>query len=178
MKNLMGKRGRPVGYDYQKYRIWYIENAERLKSKARERYKTTKEQKLIKAREWTESNKAKHSQLRANWITKRMFYQKAMMLRHRRKGGRITISTKQLCWMLARLWIKQKGLCALTGRRLDRTAHLDHIVPVSRNGTNDISNLQFLDPEVNQAKSDLSIDAFINLCKEAIKHHESNAIPG
>jgi len=177
MKNLMGKRGRPVGYDYNKYREWYLKNAETAKLKAKQRYNATKEQKIQKAKEWREANKVKHTQLKSDWILKRMFYQKAMMLRHRKNGGKVTISTKQLTWLLGRLWINQRGLCALTGRRLTRDAHLDHIVPVSKNGTNDISNLQFLTPEVNQAKSDLGVDAFIKLCEEVLKHQESRNTP-
>jgi len=62
--------------------------------------------------------------------------------------------------------------CYLTGRPIDlsdgRSYHLDHIVPVSKGGSNDLSNCQIACKEANQAKSNLSYDEFIKLCQEVI----------
>ena len=41
----------------------------------------------------------------------------------------------------------------------------DHIIPVSKNGTNHLDNLGFANPQINQMKGDLSVEEFINLCK-------------
>lgn len=40
------------------------------------------------------------------------------------------------------LWRKQRGLCALSGRKLGRDAHLDHLIPISKGGAHGIENLR------------------------------------
>jgi 5-methylcytosine-specific restriction endonuclease McrA len=49
---------------------------------------------------------------------------------------------------------RQKNRCALCGSRLffSRNPHVDHIVPISRLGTNDITNLQLLCSKCNLGK--------------------------
>jgi 5-methylcytosine-specific restriction endonuclease McrA len=56
---------------------------------------------------------------------------------------------------LATLWKRQRGICALTGVRLDRTAHLDHIIPKARGGSDHISNLRWVSFSANMLKRDL-----------------------
>ena len=56
--------------------------------------------------------------------------------------------------------------CALSGKRLTpEIAALDHKIPLSRGGTNDASNLQWLDSEVNKAKGTMDCQEFIAMCK-------------
>ena len=60
--------------------------------------------------------------------------------------------------------------CYLTGRIInveDTTTHFDHINPKGGNG---IDNLGFACKEANQAKSDLYLDDFYNLCDEILKY--------
>jgi hypothetical protein len=65
----------------------------------------------------------------------------------------------------------QQYRCALTGRMLaPETASLDHIVPVREGGQHVIENVQVLHKEVNRAKSTLSHDKFIKLCREVVQH--------
>jgi 5-methylcytosine-specific restriction endonuclease McrA len=67
---------------------------------------------------------------------------------------------------------KQSYKCALTGRTLTpgTNASIDHIIPTSKGGTDDVTNLQWMDLDVNFAKSDLSVDAFIQLAKEITEY--------
>lgn len=67
---------------------------------------------------------------------------------------------------LKKLLEMQGYKCALTGVRLEpKTAELDHKVPLSRGGTNDLGNLQWLSREVNRAKGAMDNDEFIAMCK-------------
>ena len=71
-------------------------------------------------------------------------------------------------WKLLLLLLEdQDGLCAYTGEPLilGENASLDHIVPRSRGGSNDIDNLQWVTRTVNWAKSNLSHEAFLGMCK-------------
>lgn len=68
--------------------------------------------------------------------------------------------------------------CYLTGRPIDlsdgRSYHLDHIVPISRGGSNDLSNCQIACKEANQAKNNLSYNEFVKLCQEVINKSQSS----
>lgn len=79
----------------------------------------------------------------------------------KRKG--VVITPFQF-WCIAK---KQKMICPLTGRKLDGDCmSVDHILPLSRGGTHDISNLQFVHVDVNYAKRDLTVDEFVKMCQE------------
>jgi 5-methylcytosine-specific restriction endonuclease McrA len=57
--------------------------------------------------------------------------------------------------------------CALTGRILTpELASLDHIVPVRDGGEHVIENTQVLHRDINRAKSILSNEDFIQMCRE------------
>lgn len=70
---------------------------------------------------------------------------------------------------LASLWKRQRGLCALTGRKMDRTAQVDHILPRARGGLDDISNLQWVCAEANLAKRNLTDAEFLALCSDVMR---------
>ena len=63
--------------------------------------------------------------------------------------------------------------CELTGRTIDLTKddyNIDHIIPVSKGGTNNLDNLAFTTPEANAAKNGLTNEEFVALCKEVCEH--------
>jgi 5-methylcytosine-specific restriction endonuclease McrA len=64
--------------------------------------------------------------------------------------------------------------CALSGREISweksSSYVLDHIIPVQRGGDNSLDNLQLLNPQINMAKSNLTDEEFISLCKEVLEH--------
>lgn len=79
------------------------------------------------------------------------------------RGERITPN------QLASLWRIQRGRCALTGRKLDRTAHLDHIHSIAQGGPHNLANLRWLDPKVNLARRALSDAEFLSLCSDVVR---------
>jgi len=63
--------------------------------------------------------------------------------------------------------------CALTGRKIDILKDsycIDHIIPVAKGGTNELENMAIVIPEANAAKSDLTNEEFVALCKEVCEH--------
>jgi 5-methylcytosine-specific restriction endonuclease McrA len=63
-------------------------------------------------------------------------------------------------------------ICYLTGKPIDldkpETYNLDHIIPASRGGTNDLDNLGLCIKQANQAKGDLLIDELHDLCDQIL----------
>ena len=67
-----------------------------------------------------------------------------------------------------------KTTCYLTGRSIDIETddyHLDHIIPVAKGGTNELSNMGITIPQANKMKCDLTTDELLSLCKEILIHH-------
>ena len=67
------------------------------------------------------------------------------------------------------LWESQKGLCALTGKPLEGTAQLDHIIPLARGGMDVKSNFRWVIPQANRAKRELLDEEFLELCRDVVK---------
>ena len=64
--------------------------------------------------------------------------------------------------------------CALTGRLLTPDiASLDHIIPVRAGGDHVIENAQILHKDVNKAKTVMTNEQFISLCREVMQHCSS-----
>jgi 5-methylcytosine-specific restriction endonuclease McrA len=71
---------------------------------------------------------------------------------------------------LAALWRRQRGMCALTGERLNRSnAEVDHILPRARGGSDEITNLRWTTAQVNRAKRDLTDAEFLKLCGDTMR---------
>lgn len=67
--------------------------------------------------------------------------------------------------------------CYLTGDPIDiyqpQTYHFDHIIPVSRGGSSDISNLGICTNVANQAKHNMTHAEFIDFCRRVIDHNDA-----
>ena len=68
---------------------------------------------------------------------------------------------------LKNLLVAQGFRCAYSGKLmvLGSDATIDHKIPRSRGGTNDISNLHWVSRRVNQMKTDFTHDEFIAACR-------------
>lgn len=68
---------------------------------------------------------------------------------------------------LHQLLIAQEFRCAYTGKPLvpADNASLDHKTPVSRGGTHDLGNLQWIDSQINRMKTDMTHEEFLAMCQ-------------
>jgi hypothetical protein len=109
----------------------------------------------------------------------RFFYRRILALNQRRKrlGQQAQIKDpKKATYELGRLWIKQRGRCYFTGIRLTRdNAQLDHLLPVSKGGSDKISNLCFVVEQVNQAKGGMNKKEFLAMCARVYKYQHGEA---
>lgn len=68
--------------------------------------------------------------------------------------------------------VRQQGYrCAISGRELTpETASIDHIVPLANGGAHDLSNVWIVHHQVNTAKGTLSMEQFVELCRDVATH--------
>lgn len=75
------------------------------------------------------------------------------------------VSRQQLAAILKR----QGHRCFLSGRPLTPSnVSVDHLVPLSRGGSQDASNLRLVTRGANQAKSNLLLEEFVELCRDVV----------
>jgi hypothetical protein len=81
---------------------------------------------------------------------------------------------------LEELWAQQSGRCAITGETLvpGVNASLDHILPKSRGGSDDVKNTQWVEFHINRAKGDLTHTEFLRLCRRVLRHAARDAKTG
>jgi len=150
---------------------YYHANIDRLRAyqrqRAKERYYRDKATKIAKNAAYRKNNPDKWKRIKAlsngKYYKRRFFFLRALHIIARTQD---TISHEQLSWMLACLWHKQRGRCAYTGKRLDRTANLDHKTPISRGGDNSLDNLQWTTAQANSVKGAMTHQEFISLCSD------------
>lgn len=70
------------------------------------------------------------------------------------------------------VYAKSNGKCAICGKPVKfKKMTVDHKIPLSKGGTNDISNLQLAHLICNRAKTDLVSDEFVELAKRIVRHN-------
>ena len=87
------------------------------------------------------------------------------LAQYQRKRNKANIKAIDL-W---RLCLRQRGKCALTGRKLTiENMSVDHIVPMIKGGSLNISNLRLTVKEANIAKWTLTDEELFVLCEEIL----------
>jgi hypothetical protein len=148
---------------------YYHDNADRLRplaaARAKANYQKNKGKKLTAQKLWRNKNIVEHAAMKKAWVKRRFFYNKAILLKAHARGGLSFETRQQLASGLMFQWIKQRGKCALTGVKLDRTANADHIIPVCKGGTDNSNNFQWLTPEANHFKGSLTVEELAHMCR-------------
>ena len=120
-------------------------------------FKTTEYEISVKQphKDWNKKFRTSVSHFRCNNTPKdeRLSYSYHDVLKH--LGGKITT-------------------CYLTGTTINIETddyQLDHIIPVSRGGTNKIKNCGITIPIANQMKTDMTVCELLDMCEKILIHH-------
>jgi hypothetical protein len=153
-----------------------------------------KEQNRLRSARWYRANKEKIRDERSNafkayYYANREFILSKARVRDKKRYAhrfffsrakahiarlRSSESNESLCKCISRIWYQQRGICIYTGRRLDRTAQLDHKVPVCKGGDNSPDNLQWITAEANRVKRSMTHSEFIAICTDIAAYIEAN----
>ena len=90
-----------------------------------------------------------------------------------KRESQFNTGSKHMWQAIKQLLEKQEYKCAYSGRHLipGVNASLDHIVPIAKGGSNDITNLQWVDKQINtRMKFGLSHQEFMSLLHQIISY--------
>lgn len=139
-------------------RKWYADNEQRAKE-TKKRYLENPEHKQRaheRARSWAAANPERLQEMKDRW--NREHPEVGRVAQHRRRAriyatdGSFTVSD------VAKLYELQSGECAGCRADLSNGFEVDHVMPISRGGSNWPSNLQLLCVSCNRKKSAMHPD--------------------
>lgn len=141
--------------DYHKQ--WYQDNKEKKKEYDRQWYQDNKETKKEYLKQWRRDNPDYHKHYHKQWRRDNPEKERARHQRRRARkagnGGSYTAKEwKKLC--------KQYPDCPCCGEKFTRKNKptVDHVIPLTKGGTNDIGNIQPLCKSCNSRKGTKSTD--------------------
>lgn len=115
-----------------------------------QRYILIKDKENAQAQEWYKNNKSKHLKNGRAWRTNNRDKAAAMLERYR--ANKLNASGDFTGRDVKRQYIRQRGMCFWCEIKLDTKYHVDHVVPLSRNGSNDCGNIVISCVSCNSSK--------------------------
>ena len=84
------------------------------------------------------------------------------------RAARMQLGSSKLSSLLWDKFAEQKGICPYTGMklRIGVDASVDHVIPKSRGGTNDMENIQWVHVWINWMKNDTPKGEFVSKLKK------------
>jgi 5-methylcytosine-specific restriction endonuclease McrA len=138
---------------------YYFRNHEENKKKLNKRYHADIEKSRMSLRDSYEKNKESRRLGAKVYRQKNPIQYKATrsVCKHRRRNADGSFSSSDLLNMLD----QQKGKCVYCQIDISSNFHVDHIVPISKGGTNHLFNIQLLCPTCNMKKHTTDHETFL-----------------
>jgi hypothetical protein len=153
-----------------RWREWRDENHEALNERRRENYSANREEIREQKRIWREANRKRINEQQRRWRVNNPGYWKKWATRNREKARAAVRKRRRLRHAAAgeinsdiiwQMYDDQGGLCAYCEEPLFGTFHADHMLPLSRGGADDWSNIAVACPRCNHSKNKLTTEEFV-----------------
>jgi len=131
---------------------YYQRNAEKIKQRAREWYEANKERVAEYSRSHYEANKERVLERTRFWAIANP--EKIKAIRQNRRAMKRNAEGSHTAEDIQRQYKAQKGKCYYCGSKVNNTYHVDHVIPLSRGGSNWPENLVIACPHCNSSKQD------------------------
>ena len=159
----------------ESFKEYYQKNKEKLNILAKKNYEENKERRLEVRKEYVKNNPDKLAIQQKNWYLKNKekkllnssLYVKNNKLKHtlyneKRRGVKNKTCDKSVTEIAILKMLKnQEEKCIYCKKNITDIFHIDHIIPLCRQGTHSIDNVQLLCPTCNYSKGDKNNEEFI-----------------
>jgi len=133
---------------------------DKANARAKKHYADNREAKRKYQREYGKQNavalRSKRNERYKNNKEKESVYRHNRRARVHKVGGSFTKSD------IENLYSIQGARCYYCSRSIEEGYHIDHMTPIIRGGSNDVSNLCLTDPECNRRKHTKTAEEFLN----------------
>ena len=137
----------------QSRKDWIEKNKEKIKLDKHNDYLKNKEKYLKYSKRWKLKNKKRVNEIIKKYRSSNGGRINRQINGNTRRALRISVDDKTITRQaISKLYILQKGLCAISGKKLNYKFHIDHIKPLSKGGTHSINNVQLVLPVENLKK--------------------------
>jgi len=154
-KERVGKRNRArYAANKEQMKAYRETNKERRKQQRRAYRETHKQQETEQQRIYRESNKEQTARTWRIWYiaNRERVIARAHVGRHIRRGRIRNAEGTHTVADIKAQYGRQKGKCYWCGKKLSKPYHLDHVVPLSRGGSNSPENIVISCPPCNLSK--------------------------
>lgn len=131
-------------------KIWYEQNKENIAERVKSWREENKEERYAYNKTWYEKNKERKNALDKIWSASNLD-KKAVHGRNRRSRKKLATGS-HTCADIHNLFNLQRKKCAICKKSISKGYDVDHIVALSRGGSNDKYNLQLLCTYCNRSK--------------------------
>lgn len=128
---------------------WHLQNRDKANAKTRTRHHATRERQLERARTYYQANRQARREAGRAW--KQANPEKIRQYNHARRAASAQVGGSFDAEDIARQLESQNGKCYWCGCKLD-TYHVDHIIALSKGGSNGPENLCCACPDCNLSK--------------------------
>ena len=145
---------------YEQRKSFREANATRIKSEKHAHYLKNKDSVISKKRAWNRANPERVKIVNYRWRDANPDAAKAIT--HRRRAKRAGAEGSYCAADISKIFSEQSGFCAGCGKDISTGYHVDHMLPLSRGGSNWPVNLQLLCATCNTSKGALTMEEWLS----------------